>query len=1501
MYYSSISAPPPPRFFLAKITAGLLFLLAFLILSTQVQAQTRPEPENRSIDVRTDATAANPYVFKTADFPFSGGATLQHVEIEALPANGTLRRGSVTDPTVPFNLSDIGTLAYWPESGQSVKSNYASFTFGIQAGGQRSLTTATLTINLVAPPQAPASGAPLVTAQISGSTVWNEDVALVAYATNIADPNGIDTSTYSWQWQIAAAPQSGTPADGDYAAISGVPAGVLFTPRQAHVGRYVRVCVSFTDMHPTPVRETVCTAGNLIANVNDAPEAADDTIIITPSATHTFSSANFSFDDDDMDSLASINIASLPATGSLTVGGTAATLGQSVAAASIGTIVYTPASNAADGSSDSFTFTVTDDGSDGSGDKTSESATINIFISTTPDAAVGMPAVAYTGQITVPTEDSAITASQGSVADPDNTPVTSLGTISWQWSQADSNGGTYTNIEGATDAAFTPGDDQVDKYLQVCASFTDSGGSNEQRCLQIGSAVANINDKPTTSGNSVSVSTAATAANPYRFQTADFPFDDADGDMLAGIIINRFAAATTGTLALDGTALSPDNTPTAAITPAQLDAGALTYYPEPGQQPTDSADPNARYYQFVFRVTDDGHDGNDASRTSALATISIRLVSLAQAAASGAPEVTPRPDPASGYAEDTELTASTRGIVEPNNIDNSTLMWQWQSSAASDGTFAAIADATDSTFAPGQAQVGQYIRVCVSFMDLHSTPADEGPLCSTSGRVTNINDAPMALDHSINVPVDATMASPYRFTIADFPFRDEDRDALASITLASVPTSGTLRNGSAAAAVGDSIDAEDIDDLVYWPDSGQNARTGYASFTFNITDYGSDGTGNMTSARAATLTINLATASPTAASGAPTVAAAIGNAYNQNVELGASTRGINEPNGIDESTVTWQWQQAATEDGAFADIAGASAATFTPGQGQVDMYIRACASFTDAVGTDEGPLCSAPGRIIDVNDPPMARPENTHNAMRADDGSIAIPVSAFMAAYSDPDGDDPLESVTITVPPPEAEGTLSRGDDQIMIDGTLNVLAITNGEFTNGPLTLTMEEGVQTTTLTFTLNDGEADSNPATLTITLGSDIEEEQVTQISAILSVAAVTNATTAIGGAISSVPTPTAFDISMDGTSLMGAAQKLGQSKTADSPHQAWYLGTAPQWEHNAAWNASDSSRASLLNHLQSMANGDIALNYSITDTSTMRFWARYQSLDLSGNEGESLEYDGSGTGFYLGADNQITDKMRIGLAIGTDSSDISIDLDDDKTNAKDEATRSATSFYPYLHIDLGNNNNARVIAGFGSGTLDIKSTANSNSTASADLSWNMLAASISHHRQMKGNLSARFDGSLQLGNTSVDETTFSSGSTLMAADSSASELSINAELRYQSNNITPFASLAARKLGGDLSQSMALDMAFGADLQTNPANLRFAITRQINDTTHQRHSISLDASTRPSASGISASLGSRYDSITGRPQWQSTIGWQRPRHSISLAASPGDYRLQARLRW
>ena len=870
--------------------------------------------------------------------------------------------------------------------------------------------------------------------------------------------------------------------------------------------------------------------------------------------------------------------------------------------------------------------------------------------------------------------------------------------------------------------------------------------------------------------------------------------------------------------------------------------------------PADAISVTTGYTSFIFNFRENA--------VNSMATMTINLVGASsQMNATGAPTVAATTGTA--YNTSVPLTATITGVTDPNGINVSTLSWQWQqadapatgvpaTSAYSDIEGAVTTGVTSSDFTPLVAHAGKYIRVCASFMDQFSTPASEQK-CSTGSLV---NDAPTFGDASV---ADVVWLTGNAVNLV-LPQASGGNGALTYSLTPALPT------GLSFTAATRTISGT------------PTAATAEATHTLTATDTDGD---TDTLAFAMAVEVDAAPAFATNASIADQIWV-VGRAIADLTPPAASGG-----NGALTYSLTPALPAGLTFDPATRTISGTPTAAAAP------------ATYTLAVTDADSNTAGGDSASLTFSTEVVVAPgasDATHTTERTDEDSntITIPASIFINAFSDPDN-DPLSSITITTLPPTAHGTLTLNNTPVQAGDTL---PITNNDFTGAPLTLTITTpDLQSTTLSFTLSDGKSSSDVVilTITITTGQDIAEEQAVQISAILSATALTNATTAISGAIAAPAT----DLSIDGTSLIGTAQKLGQSKTADSPHQAWYLGTAPQWEHNAAYNASDNSRASLLNRLQSMANGDIALNYSLTDTSTMRFWARYQSLDLSGNEGESLEYDGSGTGFYLGADNQITETMRIGLAIGTDSSDITLDLDEDGTD--DEATRSATSFYPYLHIDLGNNNNARVIAGFGSGTLDIKSTANSNSTASADLSWNMLAASISHHRPMKGNLSARFDGSLQLGNTSVDETTFSGGSTLMAADSSTNELSINAELRYQKNNITPFASLAARKLGGDLSQAMAMDLGLGADLQTSPANLRLAITRQINDTTHQRHSISLDASTKPSASGISASLGSRYDSITGRPQWNTRLRWQRRAAELSLAASPGDYRLRARLRW
>ncbi len=239
--------------------------------------------------------------------------------------------------------------------------------------------------------------------------------------------------------------------------------------------------------------------------------------------------------------------------------------------------------------------------------------------------------------------------------------------------------------------------------------------------------------------------------------------------------------------------------------------------------------------------------------------------------ATGAPTVTP------AAAEDVELTASDTGITEPDGISTSTLMWQWQSAdvpadnanAPADDDYAPIAGQTSSTFSttftPGDAESGRYLRVCVSFDDNDGNP--EGPLCNAPAAVViNVNDAPMSLTNRIPVSTTATSADPYVFRPSDFPFEDADKDMLAEVSISSLDGPGTMSLNGVAIARATTVTAAQLEagTLTYYPAPNQlptknpdNPMAAYSFFTFKVTDDGSDGASNRISANSSSLNIFL--------------------------------------------------------------------------------------------------------------------------------------------------------------------------------------------------------------------------------------------------------------------------------------------------------------------------------------------------------------------------------------------------------------------------------------------------------------------------------------------------------------------------------------------------------------------------------------------------------------------------------------------------------------------
>ncbi|MBU3600727.1 hypothetical protein ICN28_09370, partial [Polynucleobacter sp. 30F-ANTBAC] len=98
------------------------------------------------------------------------------------------------------------------------------------------------------------------------------------------------------------------------------------------------------------------------------------------------------------------------------------------------------------------------------------------------------------------------------------------------------------------------------------------------------------------------------------------------------------------------------------------------------------------------------------------------------------------------------------------------------------------------------------------------------------------NDAPEGANKTIDVLEDGS----YTFSASDFGFSDPSdtpANSLQSVTITTLPIDGTLKLDGVDVTVGQVIPADDIGDLVYAPVANENG-TGYASFTFQVTDDG---------------------------------------------------------------------------------------------------------------------------------------------------------------------------------------------------------------------------------------------------------------------------------------------------------------------------------------------------------------------------------------------------------------------------------------------------------------------------------------------------------------------------------------------------------------------------------------------------------------------------------------------------------------------------------------
>ena len=325
------------------------------------------------------------------------------------------------------------------------------------------------------------------------------------------------------------------------------------------------------------------------------------------------------------------------------------------------------------------------------------------------------------------------------------------------------------------------------------------------------------------------------------------------------------------------------------------------------------------------------------------------------------------------------LTADTRGISDDDGRDNVSFSYQWQADDAD------IADATGSTYTLAEGDEGKAVKVKVSFDD---DAGNEETLTSAAAVVAAVAAAPAATPLTAShEDAPASHDGQDSFT---FKLRFSEEVALSYVTLkdhAFTVTGGTV----------DKAQRLTQESNTGWTITVQPSGTADVTLVLPATtDCAASGAvctddGKQLSA-ALTLTVPgpeppLQQNSP--AKGAPTIS----GTARVDETLAASTSGIADEDGLTNVSYGYQW---LADD---ADIAGATAASYTLADAEQGKAIKVRVSFDDDAGNEETLASVATARVeARLNNPATGAPTISGTAR------VGETLAASTSGIADADG-----------------------------------------------------------------------------------------------------------------------------------------------------------------------------------------------------------------------------------------------------------------------------------------------------------------------------------------------------------------------------------------------------------------------------------------------------------------------------------------------------------------
>ena len=522
--------------------------------------------------------------------------------------------------------------------------------------------------------------------------------------------------------------------------------------------------------------------------------------------------------------------------------------------------------------------------------------------SSTNTQATGAPAI-----IGTPRVGSTLTADTSGIADADE--LTNV-VFHYQWIASD--GTADADVAGATGVFYTPAAADVGKTVKVRVSFTDDQGNAET-----------LTSAPTVEVVMPPLTASYSVPEPHDGQTAfTFTLWFSEEFKLSYLTLRDHAFTVDG-----GT-----------VTRARrVHQGSNELWRIHVQQDSDAA------VTVVLPAT------VDCDAVGAICTEDGRPLSNRIELTVAGPEEPGSNRPATGAAAITgaaqmgwTLRADASGIGDPDGLDNAEFSYQW---VRNDGSAdMEIAGATGGAYIPGAAELGQTIKVRVSFTD------------DASNAETRTSPATAAV---VARPLTVTRSVPAHhsgLTAFTFALWFSEKFPLSYLTLrdhAFTVAGGAVTRATRAHDL--SNDRYDIWRIYVQPD-GDDAVSVVLPATVDCDAVGAicTGDGRPLSNRVEFTVAGSAEPAPNSpATGAPTIdgAARVGET------LRADTSGIADDDELTNAVFSYQWLRGDT------DIAGATGDTYTLVAADEGQTIKVRVSFTDDTGNQESRTSAATAAV----------------------------------------------------------------------------------------------------------------------------------------------------------------------------------------------------------------------------------------------------------------------------------------------------------------------------------------------------------------------------------------------------------------------------------------------------------------------------------------------------------------------------------------------------------